>query len=137
MGTVDHVDTSVQTAEVNAVSVSAPLRWRYRLLYSKLGPLKFISHLDLARLWERTFRRAKIPVAYSQGFNPRPKIQLATGLPLGYLSTFELVDLWTYAPTAPIVDHVAQIQRVSPEGITILRMAEIELGEPALQSIID
>ena len=57
-------------------------RQRIRVTFGKGQQLKYISHLDLARTWERVFRRARLPVAYSQGFNPRPRFQLAAALPV-------------------------------------------------------
>lgn len=56
---------------------------RLRFAYAKGEALRYISHLDLARTWERAFRRAGLPVAYSQGFNPKPRFQIAAALPWG------------------------------------------------------
>ena len=56
--------------------------------------MQFTGHLDLILTWERTFRRASLPLAYSEGFNPRPIINLAAPLPLGFISTAEIGDFW-------------------------------------------
>lgn len=61
--------------------------------FSKENDMKFIGHLDLMRLFQRAFRRADIPVKYSEGYNPQPKISLATALPLGVVSQGEYFDL--------------------------------------------
>ena len=57
---------------------------RIRLTYSKGGELKYTGNLDMMKVWERTFRRARLRIAYSQGFNPQPKIHQALPLPLGF-----------------------------------------------------
>jgi hypothetical protein len=67
---------------------------RLRITFAKNGPLTYTSHLDLARIWERSLRRAGAPLAYSQGYNPRPKLQLAAALPLGHTAGAELLDVW-------------------------------------------
>lgn len=65
----------------------------YRLRYDKRGALRYISHLDLMRAFERAFRRAKLPVAYTEGFHPHPRVGLGPALPLGVESTAEYMDL--------------------------------------------
>ena len=70
------------------------MNYRYRINYSKKEGMRYTSNLDIHKMWERTFRRAKLPLAYSQGFHPQPKIQQASPLPLGFLSDFEIVDFF-------------------------------------------
>ena len=67
---------------------------RIRVTFSKTYHMRYTSHLDVHRTWERTLRRARLPLAYSQGFNPRPKINLAAALPLGFTSDCEIVEFW-------------------------------------------
>jgi len=67
---------------------------RLRITFSKEGWLIYSSHLDLMRVWERALRRAGAPLAYSGGFNPRPKLQIARALPLGHVGEGELIDVW-------------------------------------------
>ena len=71
---------------------------RLRARFAKRESLKYISHLDLARTWERVFRRAGLPVVYSQGFNPRPRFQIAAALPVGVTGQSELLDIWLSEP---------------------------------------
>ncbi len=59
---------------------------RLRLTFAKTAAMRYTGHLDLHTTWERTLRRARLPLAYSQGFHPQPKIQLASALPLGFTS---------------------------------------------------
>jgi radical SAM-linked protein len=66
---------------------------RLRLRFSRGARLKYISHLDLIRLWHRAFRRAGLELAYSEGFNPHPRIQIAAPLPLGVTGESELMDV--------------------------------------------
>jgi radical SAM-linked protein len=66
---------------------------RIQITFSKTGAMRFTGHLDLHRAWERTFRRAALPLAYSQGYNPRPKMNLASALPLGFTSECEVIDV--------------------------------------------
>lgn len=107
---------------------------RLRLTFSKNGPTRFIGHLDLARTMERALNRAKIPVAYSQGFNRRPKIQFATALPLGYTSEAELADIWLLERLDPAGVLSQLMSRMAP-GLIVQHIAEIPLFAPALQTI--
>ena len=68
--------------------------YRYRLTFGKEERIRFTGHLDIHRAWERTFRRAGLPLAYRQGFNPRPRLNIGSALPLGHSSTAELMDFW-------------------------------------------
>src|SRR5512138_1667680 len=55
---------------------------RIRIRFGQDGPLRYVGHHDLARTWERILRRARAPLEYSQGFNPRPRMQFAAALPI-------------------------------------------------------
>jgi len=66
---------------------------RIRVKFAKTEPMRFTSHLDLYRAWERLLRRADVPLVFSQGYNPRPRIQLAAPLPLGITSNCEIIDI--------------------------------------------
>ena len=64
-----------------------------RIKYGKTREGKFLSHLDLMRAWERAFRRGAIPLAFSQGFNPHPKISFGSALAVGITSSGEYMDV--------------------------------------------
>ena len=114
--------------------MSAPTNHqRVRLTFAKGGAMRFTSHLDLARTWERTLRRAEMPLAYSQGFNPRPQIQLAAALPLGYVGKNELMDMILVHPL-PLDTISERISAVLPNGLTLIRVEEVPLSAPSLQS---
>ncbi len=104
---------------------------RLRVTFSKDGPLTYTSHLDLARAWERSLRRAGAPLAYSQGFNPRPKLQLAAALPLGHTGAAELLDLWLEKPV-PVESFTRSLSPVLPAGLQITQVRQIQVNEPAL-----
>jgi radical SAM-linked protein len=106
---------------------------RLRIGFAKGEPLKYISHLDLARTWERTFRRAGLPVAYSQGFNPRPRFQIAAALPVGITGGAELLDVWLSEPVAP-EEAFALLRPALPSGLAVSTVEEVELRAPSLQA---
>jgi radical SAM-linked protein len=106
---------------------------RLRFSFSKFGPTRYIGHLDLARTLERSLRRAAMPVAYSQGFNPRPRMQLAAALPLGYSSDYELADIWLMTAVPPTTALKQIMSRIAP-GLAIQRVWEVPLSEASLQS---
>ncbi len=110
---------------------------RLRIYFSKTETLRYIGHLDLQRVWERTFRRAQLPLRYSQGFHPQPKIQIAAALPLGFIGHREIVDVWL-DETKPLPDSPATIgvglQRVAPRGLFIHSVEAVPERAPALQT---
>jgi radical SAM-linked protein len=108
---------------------------RLRIAFAKGDALKYISHLDLHRAWERAFRRAGMPVAYSQGYNPRPRFQIAAALPVGISGRGELLDVWLDETLAP-EDVVERLRPELPHGLEILRVEEVDLRAPSLQSVM-
>ena len=104
---------------------------RIRITFAKTEPMRYTGHLDLHRTWERTLRRANLPLAYSQGFKPHPRIVLACALPLGCTSQQELVDIWLDEQIA-IEQIMAALQRAAPPGLHILDLAEADPAWPAL-----
>jgi radical SAM-linked protein len=105
---------------------------RIRITFAKTGPLRYIGHLDLHKLWERAARRAGVSLAYSQGFHPQPKIQLASALPLGFSSRCEVADLWVEDEPNPALPN--ELQAALPSGIAIQSVQEVEERAPALQT---
>ncbi len=110
-------------------------QYRVRITFGKNDALRFIGHLDLAKLWERVLRRAAIPLVYSQGFNPQPKMQLASALPLGISSDCELLDIWLAEPVAPEI-LPERLNAVSPPGLRTYRAETVPLKAPALQTLL-
>ncbi len=123
---------------------------RLRITFSKSGALRYTGHLDLQTIWERTVRRAGLPLAYTQGFHPGPRIQIASALPLGFIGRAEIVDVWLLdnvgaglsAPQGytsvqggdgprPYVDL---LQPAAPPGLTIISVEQVDERGPALQT---
>jgi radical SAM-linked protein len=106
---------------------------RVRIRFGKRGPARFTSHLDLAQAWARWLRRAHIPIAYSQGFNPQPRIDFAAALPLGFTSEAELLDAWLEEPMLP-ADIAEQLSRTAPPGLIVFEVCEADLKGKSLQA---
>jgi radical SAM family uncharacterized protein/radical SAM-linked protein len=90
---------------------------RFRVKYSKGPEVRFISHLDMTRVWLRVISRAGLPVAYSQGFSPHPKVSFGPPLPLGVTSRGEYLDIQLDRPVS--AETVSGLQNHLPRGITI------------------
>jgi len=106
---------------------------RLRLKFARGEKLKFLSHLDLMRLWERALRRAGLPPAYSEGFSPHPRISLAAPLAVGITSQAELMDVFLDRRISPGL-FSQKVSSQLPEGIEILEVTAARLDEPSLQS---
>jgi len=106
---------------------------RLRFRFSRGEELKYISHLDLMRLWSRALRRAGLPVAYSEGFSPHPKISLAAPLPIGVTSEAELMDITLWKPVSPHFAMKSLVPRL-PRGIDLVEIEEASLAGASLQS---
>jgi radical SAM-linked protein len=106
---------------------------RLRIRFSRSEELKFISHLDIIRLWERALRRAHIALAYSEGFSPHPRISLAAPLSVGITSDVELMDVVLAGQVSP---HwfMASVNQQLPPGMRVLEAYLIAPGVPSLQS---
>ncbi len=108
---------------------------KYRIQFAKRGYACFLSHLDILRIFERAFRRAQINLAYSKGFNPRPKIAFAQPLALGVQSTAEFFDVEILNPVKGSL--VKKLNSVLPEGIKIKNAYLIKQKVPSLSEAID
>jgi len=106
---------------------------RLRLKFGRGEELKFLSHLDLMRLWERALRRAGLPLAYSEGFTPHPRIALAAPLSVGVTSEAELMDVFLSRWMAPD-SFVAQAKKQLPQGLDLPEAWPVGLNIPSLQS---
>jgi radical SAM-linked protein len=109
---------------------------RLRVTFAKLGPLRYTGHLDLHHIWERAARRAEIPLAYSQGFHPQPKISLAAALPLGFSSICEVLDM-RLTEELPLDGMKERIQAAVPSGLKILQVESVDEKLPALQTLVE
>jgi len=107
---------------------------RLRINFAKTDAMRFTSHLDLHKTWERTIRRTGLPLVYSQGFNPRPKLQLASALPLGFTSDSEILDAWFTEINISIDQILEALHRAAPPGLLINKVTEIDPTSPPLQT---
>jgi len=106
---------------------------RLRIRFRRGEEIKFISHLDIIRLWQRAFTRANIPLAYSEGFNPHPRISLAAPLALGITSDAELMDVYLSKELSPHF-FTTTVNRQLPAGVSILQAIQVPSHIPTIQS---
>jgi radical SAM-linked protein len=107
---------------------------RIRIRYAKRGPLRFTSHRDFARAFERAVRRAGVPIAFSQGFTPHPKISYASAAPTGVASEAEYLEIGLRERVAPADVRAALDAALSP-GLDVLEA--VEAGPGTLAERID
>ena len=106
---------------------------RLRITFSRGEEMKYITHLDMMRFWERALRRAHLPVAYSEGFSPHPQIAIAAPLAVGTTSDAELMDVFMSEAVTPrrvIADLSAQLTA----GVGVRSVEEVGLTLPAMQA---
>jgi radical SAM-linked protein len=108
---------------------------RVRFRFAKTGKVRFTSHRDVARLWERALRRAELPVASTEGFSPRPKVHFGLALSTGHESIGEYMDVDFREPVdvEPLPD---QLSPLLPIGLTVERAAVIERSTTSLQEAV-
>ena len=102
---------------------------RIRITFSKQGALRYTGHLDLHKLWERAARRAELPLAYSQGFHPQPKMNLAAALPLGFSSRCEVLDM-RLEHEIPLDDLSQRLNDTLPSGIQVAEIEQVDERAP-------
>ena len=108
---------------------------RIQITFGRDDSLKYLAHLDLMRTWERVLKRAAIPMAYSEGFSPRPRIAIGAPLPVGVTSECELMDL-ICAERIALDALQGAIAGQLPDGLRLLAAREIPMGWPSLQSLV-
>jgi radical SAM-linked protein len=111
---------------------------KLRVRFSKIGKIRFTSHRDVARIWERTIRRVGLPVAYSEGFSPRPRFSFGLALPTGNESEAEYLDvqLRLDGTDLDLVTLPAVLSRTLPAGLDVQAVSPVEPGTPSLQEAV-
>jgi radical SAM-linked protein len=119
---------------------------RVRIRFSKHGKVRFTSHRDVARIWERALRRAGIPIAYTEGFSPRPKLSFGLALSTGHESLGEYLDValrpsqGTSSDTSHIPVAVEQLPALLgtalPAGIEVQAAVALPAGAESLQQAV-
>ncbi len=109
---------------------------RIRLTFTKQGALRYIGHLDLHKVIERTARRAGLRLAYSQGYHPKPRLHLASALPLGFASRAEVMDLWLQDEDIDPATLPERLTRFAPPGLRITQAYPVDAKAPSLQQAL-
>lgn len=108
---------------------------KVRITYTKMGWLKYTANLDMQKMWERAIRRARLPLAYSQGYHPKPRMNLAAPLPLGFTSSAEMIDIW-FTEEISTEEIQNKLEGMFPAGIEIKEIKQISLSGASLQSSV-
>ena len=108
---------------------------RMRVTFATDDTVKYVGHLDMARAWERAIRRARLPLAYSQGFNPQARLHFAAALAVGFTGQAELIDVFLDAEVEP-VGFLLQLAPALPTGIRLTGAAAVPRELPSLQAAI-
>jgi radical SAM-linked protein len=114
--------------------VVEPRRFRFR--FTKTGKIRFTSHRDVARMWERALRRSRLPVAFSQGFSPHPLLSFGLALPTGCESMGEYLDARLddeRFEELSLADLAERLSELLPDGMVVQAVAPIALTEGSLQ----
>ncbi len=111
--------------------VTNPQSLRYRITFATRRTLAYVSVLELGKVWERGLRRAGMPLKYSQGYNPRPKLHFAAPLPVGCGSEADLLDVWLEAPVDPETMRAALAEAVPPD-LAVVDVRAVPENEAAL-----
>jgi radical SAM-linked protein len=106
---------------------------RLRITFQTDESVKYVGHLDMARSWERAIRRAGLPLAYTQGFNPQPRLAFASALPLGFTSQGELVDVFLNDELLPD-ECMRLLAGALPPGVRPVAAVPVPREWPSLQS---
>ncbi len=114
---------------------------RIRFRFSKLGKIRFTSQRDVARMWERALRRASMPLAYTEGFSPRPQLSFGLALPTGAESLAEYVDVALDPERAAgmgveVAALPAVLDGLLPEGLQIEEAVPVERSKDSLQQMV-
>ena len=110
---------------------SKEVRRRFRLRYAKMGPARFLGHLELASAVMRAMRRARIPMAFTEGHHPMPKVDLGPGLPLGVQSQAEFMEVETRWWIDP-AETMRLLNRELPEGVVVMECQEVPIDAPSV-----
>ena len=126
-------DVNPQSAIRNRMSET--YTQRMRVAFATDDTVKYVGHLDMARAWERAIRLAGLPLAYSQGFNPQPRLHFAAALPVCFTGQAELADVFLNEIMAP-EEFLARLQAAMPSGIRLTRAEPVGRELPALQAAV-
>lgn len=106
---------------------------RVRIRFSKRGPARYLSHSDTVRAWERSFRRARLPLAYSRGFSPGPQLRFGPPLPVGYEGLAEVMDADLDQPV-PLESLKSRLADALPPGLGLIDAEFTPVSKTSLMS---
>jgi radical SAM-linked protein len=109
---------------------------RIRIRFSKQGKVRFTSHRDVARIWERALRRAELPLAYTEGFSPRPKLSFGLALSTGYESLGEYLDVALRQDDVELEQLPTLLDPVLPVGVEVQVAVRLPAGAESLQQAV-
>jgi radical SAM-linked protein len=127
--------TNDQAEAGDAPGEEALPRQYIRIVYAKTEAIKFISHHDEFRLWERTLRRADLPLLYKQGFNPQPHMQFASPLGVGITGERELLDI-TLSPPVPLSELHSRLEAKLAPGVHLVSLSELKKKPASVQGLL-
>ncbi|MCL1925673.1 MAG: TIGR03936 family radical SAM-associated protein [Syntrophorhabdaceae bacterium] len=130
-GRMDTFRPATASPDATAASSASSRRHIMRIVYAKEGPAKYLSGLEIQSLWGRSLRRAGLPVAYSQGFNPSPRLSMSPALPVGTDSACEFLEVEFYLHVAASTLSQALTPHL-PAGVRVLGAKEVPPGFPRL-----
>ena len=108
----------------------------YRIHYEVRGTLSFLSHLEIMRLWQRAMLRCHLPIAWSQGFNPRPKLSLGPARNVGVEGLSEYLDA-EFFESVRAEEVMSKLNEVLPDGVKVLDLRELAPGSKMQEAVIN
>ncbi len=108
---------------------------RISFKFSRSKPMVYLSHLDLMRLFIRALRRSKLPLAYSEGFNPHPRLNFALPLPLGVTASSEPGEV-SFTENVPPEKFLQSMDKQLPDGLQLIDAKELDQGVPSLAALV-
>lgn len=108
-----------------------------RIKYAKKPEIRFTSHLDLVRIFERAFRRSQLPVVFSQGFTPRPRISFGLPLTMGFISEAEYLDIQLVGAAPAANEFWAKLSQCLPRGLEITQIKSFDYKPKSIMSILN
>ncbi|MBN2390815.1 MAG: DUF2344 domain-containing protein [Anaerolineae bacterium] len=111
--------------------ITNPQSLRYRITFATRRTLAYVSVLELGKIWERSLRRARMPLKYSQGYNPRPRLHFAAPLPVGCGSEADLMDVWLETPVNPET-MLAALTDTVPSDLSVVDVHVVPEDDAAL-----
>ncbi|MDJ0716930.1 MAG: TIGR03960 family B12-binding radical SAM protein [Prochloraceae cyanobacterium] len=109
---------------------------RFRVWFGKLGEMALVSHLDLVRLFDRAVRRASLPIAFTGGYHPGPRISIANALSLGSTSSGEIAD-FELTQTMDLYEFRAKLAAQLPKDVPVYRVEEVDIKAPAATRLLE